>query len=636
MLSSKKILLANIFFAFLFSLFSAETIFVPEKTLLFKEESENKWEIKAVVQNSFYGEVIKKEKVFLQQIQVIGIYVDAYHLKIPGTDGLCYFPEVTFKKHQDGSLIPYADKIDSLMFLGTFILIMGLAALAGYFRWKSEKKKYLLPAALLLFFFGYACWYIGFTSGFFINPIDDVHYFNIAQKLLALDFTSIQYRYNIGFPIFCIPFISLFHLRDYLEFIRVFMNFQTFILIPGIFLVLYRLFYKKMGFSWVQSFSILFIWLILIAFYIPIGGTTGKIQYVPEYYFSDAGFSLPEQNTYFLFNQLTWLGRNAMSDFAAVFLLLILLYASMKKSRSLIRFFLLSAGFSFLCLVRINYIFFAPLLAFVFYDSFSELWKDKRNYLYAALCGAAGFMIVFVWQLVLNKIQFGSPFIGPYSLHKYGPDRGFGLDVIPYGFKFLCRANYIYMILGISSLFFIPDRKIRVLLTLWIFPMLLFFFGYPGVFNNPTRFIFALYPPLVAAIVMNPVWKAAWGVRIKAALVVGCACLLCKSDIFFMSFTPWNLGKFGISGNVFIIIQSVICLFCCAVIFSMRKEIKADHDGTIRHFWFLILFTAVFFLGSVWVYIAGILVLAAFAYGLHDTWLVIRQISGENQNINRP
>ena len=280
-------------------------------------------------------------------------------------------------------------------------------------------------------------------------------------------------------------------------------------------------------------------------------------------------------------------------------------------------------GFGFLCLVRINYIFFAPLLAFVFFDSFAELWKNKWNYLYAILCGTAGFMLVFVWQFVVNKIQFGSPFIWPYSLHNYAPDRGFVWRVVPYGFKYLCQTNYVYLVLGLSSLFFIPERKTRVLLTLWIFPTLLFFFGYPIVFNNPTRFIFAVFPPLLAAVVMNPVWTAPWPVRIKAALVVFGSCLLCKANLFFDHFQPWSLDKCGVSNTAFIIIQCVICLFCCAVIFSMRRELEADHANTIRHFRFLILFTAVFFLGSYCPYVAAILVLASFVYGLRDTLLFI-------------
>ena len=144
------------------------------------------------------------------------------------------------------------------------------------------------------------------------------------------------------------------------------------------------------------------------------------------------------------------------------------------------------------------------------------------------------------------------------------------------------------------------------------------------------RFIFALYPALTAAIVMNPIWKAAWNVRIKAALVVGSLCLLCKSNIFYFYLQPWDVGKYGISGRAYIIIQSVIFLLCCAVIFTMRKEIKTDDTDAIRHFRFLILFTAVFFLGSVCIYIAGLLVLAALVYGLRDTWSVIRQISGKN------
>ena len=364
-----------------------------------------------------------------------------------------------------------------------------------------------------------------------------------------------------------------------------------------------------------------------MVFYMPMCGTSHpELTYSPEYYYNNACFYLPWGSFYFSFFQLTWLGRNAMCDYATVFLFVALLYVSMQKSQSLIRFFFLSMGVGFICLVRINYIFFAPLLAFVFYDSFSGLWKNKRNYLYAALCGMAGFMIVFVWQFVVNKIQFNSPFIWPYSLHEFAPDRGFVWKVFPYGFKCLCQTNYVYMILGVSSLLFLQERKIRVLLALWIFPILLFFCGYPIVFNNPIRFIFALYPPLLAAVVMNPVWKAAWPVRIKVARVVFSSCLLSKSNLSFIYLQPWNLEKYGISNTAFIIIQGIVCLFCCAVIFSMRKELKADYANTILPFRFLILFTAVFFLGSVCIYIAGILVLTAFIYGLCGTWSEIREI----------
>ena len=631
----KKILFVDVFIALTFALNAAETVFIPENSYLLKEDKkEKKWQIKATVQRDLQAEVIKKDRVFLAMEYPIGVCVDAYYLKIPGTDGLAYLPDITFKKGNDGKLVMHVDKIDSLMFLGTLFLLIGLAALTGYFRLEleSEKKKYLLPASLVFFFWGYALWYIGFSSGSFIIPTDDVHYYNIARKILALDFTSMKYRYAIGFPVLCIPFVLLSGLRDSMDFILVYMNFQTFILIPGLFLVLFRLLSVKLGLSRIRSFSVLLLWLILMVFYLPICiSTKDSALFIPDTFYSSAFFSVLDQNVYFSFVQFTWLGRNAMSDYAAVFLLVILLYAAMTKSRSLIRFFILSMGFGFLCLIRINYILFAPLLAFVFYDSFSELWKDKRYYLYAALCGMAGFMFVVGWQLVLNIIQFGSPFIGPYSLHRNGPDRGFGFDVIPYGFKFLCNTNYIYVILGISSLLFIPERKTRVLLTLWIFPTLLFFFGYPGIFNSPTRFIFALYPAFSAAIVMNPIWKSAWNVRIKAVTVVVCLCGLCKSNLFYLiDYMPWALGKYGVSSTAFVIIQCLIGLFCCVVIFSLRKELKADYDNTIRHVRFLVLFTAVFFLGSLCVYIAGILILAALVYGLRDTWAAMREIGGRN------
>jgi len=635
MVSVKKCLLVPILLSLLSILSAAETVFVPQNSLLFKSKKgadvlSSSWDIQALTNQDSAIEIIKKEKVFLNLNPGTGIFTDAYYLKIPGTDGLCYFPEVRFRKGMDGSIIPRVDKIDSLMFLGIFLIVIGLAALVAFFHSKSEKKYYLLPAALLLFFWGYASWYVGYMSNSIIAPSDELFYYDVATKLLAFDFAS-KYRYLLGFPIFISPVILLFQVQSSAEFIRIFMNFQTVILIPGLFLLLYRFFYKKFGISRMQSFCIQVLWLLLMVFYMPTyGGIDPSLSYVPSNYASNANFSCSGSIFYFSFFQFTWLGRNALSDYAAVFLLMVLLYVSMQKSSSLIRFFVLSMGFGFLCLVRINYIFFAPLLAFVFFDAFSELWKDKRNYLYAALCGIAGVMVVWIWQLILNKIQFGSPFIGPYSTHKYGPDQGFAWNVIPYGFKYLCQTNYVYLIFGLSSFIFLPDRRIRALLTLWIFPLFLFFIGFPGVFQHPFRFILPLIPLLIAAMVMNPVWQAAWPVRIKAALVVFSSCLLCKSNIFFTHFQPWNLGKFGLSNLDVMVIQGLVCLFCCAVIVSMRKDLRTDYANTIRHFRFLIVFTSVFFLGSVCIYITGLLVLAALIYGLRDTFAEIRQIWGRS------
>ncbi|MBQ9337972.1 MAG: hypothetical protein IJS14_11825 [Lentisphaeria bacterium] len=626
----KKFLIFNLFFVLLSVLSAAETIFIPQGSFLFRQEKDkDKWETAAKTQQDFSCEVIRKEKVLLALETTIRIHADAYRLNIPGQE-LYYFPAVHLKKKTDGSFAIIPDKIDLMMFLGAFFFVIGLAAAAGHFRLKSEKKKYLLPAALLFFFWAYAFWYIGFISNAFILPTDENYYYNISRKLLAWDFSSMPYRYTIGYPILILPFI--FHARTLLDFFLPYMNFQTFILIPGLLLVFYRFFRAKMGLSRMQSFCALLLWLVLMIFYSPMYDISNpSAEYIPENYSSNANFFPPSHNYHFAFFQMTWLGRNAMSDYAAVFLFVVLLCFAMKKSRSLLRFSILSMGFGFLCLVRINYIFFAPLLAFVFYDSFSELWKNRRNYLYAALCGTAGFMLVFVWQFILNKIQFGSPFIWPYSLHEYAPDRGFVWNVVPYGFKFLFRTNYVYLVPGIASLFFIPERKTRALLALWIFPTLIFYSGYPIIFNNPVRFIFALYPPLLAALVMNPVWKTAWTIRIKAALVLFCACVLCKSNIFYPSFQPWDLGHFGVSNTAFMVIQGAVFLFCCAVIFSMRKELKTDPADTVSSFRFLILFTVVFFSGTVCPYIAGVLALAAFAYGLYDTWLVIREImTGKN------
>ena len=178
MISKMKFILVSISFVLFPLLHAAEAVFIPENSLLFKEDkARNSWEIKATVRQGFFCEAVRKDRAFLQRNREIGFCVDVCLLNIPGLEaGLSYFPDVTFKKEKNGSFTPSVDKMDPLMFLGAILFVIGLAALAGYFHLKSEKKKYLLPASLLFFFWGFAAWYVGFISDSIILPFDDFHF----------------------------------------------------------------------------------------------------------------------------------------------------------------------------------------------------------------------------------------------------------------------------------------------------------------------------------------------------------------------------------------------------------------------------------------------------------------------------
>ena len=211
--SIKIILLVNLIIAMLSALHADETVFVPKNSLLFSLDKDKKnLRLQAKAQKDFDCEVIKKEKVILPLGSSIIVFAEAHQLKIPGPVGLFYFPTVDVNEGKKGILTFRVDKIDSLMILGFFIFVTGIASLAGYFRLKSEKKKYLLPAAVVLFFWAYAVWYIGFVSDSYICPSDEVYYFDIAEKILAWDFSSLKFRYTVGFPLLYIPIMVLFNL----------------------------------------------------------------------------------------------------------------------------------------------------------------------------------------------------------------------------------------------------------------------------------------------------------------------------------------------------------------------------------------------------------------------------------------
>lgn len=61
---------------------------------------------------------------------------------------------------------------------------------------------------------------------------------------------------------------------------------------------------------------------------------------------------------------------------------------------------------------------FAPLIAFLFWESNKDVFQEKRFTVFrdAVFCLAA-FLIVFLIQFLVNLRDFSSPFIWPYALH---------------------------------------------------------------------------------------------------------------------------------------------------------------------------------------------------------------------------
>lgn len=162
-------------------------------------------------------------------------------------------------------------------------------------------------------------------------------------------------------------------------------------------------------------------------------------------------------------------------------------------------------GYGFCCLIRINYIFFAPVLAWICLEKMEE--KKGRLLCQTALAAAGGFLTVFIWQLVINFHHFGDPLIFGYSLHyldfppEKRPDTGFNWSTLweLRHIKFLLGANKLLMTAGIAGLLFVKERSTRIALTLAAVPLILFFLGYTHTYCDARRFILMAFPMLLAA-----------------------------------------------------------------------------------------------------------------------------------------
>ena len=215
------------------------------------------------------------------------------------------------------------------------------------------------------------------------------------------------------------------------------------------------------------------------------------------------------------------------------------------------------------CLVRINYIFFAPAIAFLLLEKLDL--KDYRKVLQLFFCGAGGFLVIFGWQLLVNGYQFGHPLTFGYSLHyldfppEKRPDTGFNWYTLLewQNIRFLVGANKFLMTAGIAGLLFLKERSQRIVLTLLGVPLILFFFGYTHTYCDARRFILMAFPVFIAAF---------------------CGCVFDllthlksgKGKIIFGTFILFSLFLWFLSAEIYAI---CLCLLLLRTLFDLQQEL---------------------------------------------------------------
>jgi len=304
-----------------------------------------------------------------------------------------------------------------------------------------------------------------------------------------------------------------------------------------------------------------------------------------------------------------------MSDTPSNFLLMLSIMLVLYLPARIRFVALISFIYAFACLVRINNILFAPLVAWLFWIRFVEKNVDIKDLTKAVIVAMSIFLITFLSQFIINHMQFGSFSIFPYIMHKNEAAIGFKWSMLDIGINFMGGANFAIWAAGLSGMLFIKDRKLRNTLVLWAIPVILFFFGYPCIGWDARRFILSSFGAMFAAFVCVESWNdMSFKQRIISFIIIGTG-LLFVTPIGYgdTSYLPFNLQQYS-WGATFTNIMSIFApLATVALAWYVRHQKRA--------MFFVICFGALYYAGSVYV-LAGVMVLVLI-WALYDWGLEI-------------
>ena len=341
---------------------------------------------------------------------------------------------------------------------------------------------------------------ISFWGNALPSAADEPGYFQCMYDILHGSFKG-PWHFTVGLGVFYLPFILLTGAETYYDIAVCFSYFNALVIAPGALFVLYYVL-KNFKFSGSCAFTVVMIWAVY-PFFIYHSEVWNTLSFAPA-------AALP----CFLAGAADWwrfyavcinAGFNAMSDMPGLFAVLCTILLAQKLPCTCRNLFFIGMAYGFCCLVRINYIFFAPLIAFICFDK--KCPRSAKEFFAFAGAAAGGFLAVFGWQLLVNFYQFGNPAVFGYSLHypdfppEKRPDTGFNWHTLAElrNIRFLVGANKFLMSAGIAGLLFIRERHTRIALALATLPLLLFFFGYTHTYCDARRFIMILFPLFPAA-----------------------------------------------------------------------------------------------------------------------------------------
>lgn len=295
-----------------------------------------------------------------------------------------------------------------------------------------------------------------------------------------------------------------------------------------------------------------------------------------------------------------WTGHDIMSDTPAAFFVVLCVWLCLFLRPGLRSTALVSAVFGFACLIRMNDMLYAPLIAFLLLHLNKEALSSGAGLFKTSLAAVLPFSAVFSLQLIENVLQYGSPFTTPYVVHQIA-SKGFSLSMLPKGPEYLLQTNLVFVCMGLAGTLFQADAFKRVLFSLWAFPAVIFFCGYSGVANSAIRFILPAYGALIGAFVCSDVWSLDRRRLLALAAAILLANFLLVAPPFKYLAADFTLQPLMIQSawTRAVLTASVVAASLALTVFAFRRE--------MRLFMFVGVFLALYYAG------AGMLLFAVMA-----------------------
>lgn len=178
-------------------------------------------------------------------------------------------------------------------------------------------------------------------------------------------------------------------------------------------------------------------------------------------------------------------------------------------------------------------------------ETFRERFSRQKFLLKSLALSVMTFLLVFTPQFFVNYFQCGSIFNFPYIYHDEA-NAGFEFSMLSTGIPVLVKANLAFFTLGLVGLLTLRDRALRIILILWVVPLLLFFFGYKCVESDAVRFLLPLFPAMSAAFCCSRVWeKCSYSdVGILVVLFAASILLVCPSAYSWGRLYPFDMQNY--------------------------------------------------------------------------------------------